>query len=72
MAPKSTFDGWNAYLDGQLGQMLKDWRNDGLSDEQIARTLYHEHDIDIGSKTIGRWCDREGIARKRKNGKRAA
>lgn len=58
MGRASTFDAWNAYLGGKLGALLLEKRGHGESFEQIARHLYREHEIDVSSDTVRRWCEK--------------
>lgn len=43
-------------LGGKLDERLKAWRAEGLTYDGIARRLDAEHDIDVTSETVRKWC----------------
>lgn len=43
-------------LGGRTSQILQRYRDEGLSNEAIARRLVLDHDIDVTAETVRKWC----------------
>lgn len=43
-------------LEGRLAETLRVYRAEGLSYEQISRRLADEHQIEIVTETVRKWC----------------
>ena len=61
MPPTSTFPLVDAIYSGTLEQRLRDWRDDDLSHESIARQLFVERGITTSMSSVRRWCIDLGI-----------
>lgn len=42
-------------LDGHLADLLRQWKAEDMTHEQIARKLYIEHGIDVTGETVRKW-----------------
>jgi intein-encoded DNA endonuclease-like protein len=62
MAPPDTYPLYDRIMDGTLGAWLRTARSDGNSYERIAGRLRAEHDIEVTSETVRKWCRRPDIA----------
>lgn len=54
MATK-VFDLSDRATGGRLALLLRKWRSEGLSHEQIARKLDLEHGITVSGRTVANW-----------------
>lgn len=45
----------NRALDGELGTLLKQWSDEGLSFYDMAYLLRSEHDLSVTPSTVSRW-----------------
>lgn len=61
MAPTTSLPLVDRLLDGTLEAELRRRRAIPDSFETIARWLIAEHDIDVSSATVRRWCRQYGI-----------
>lgn len=61
MATGTTFPLVDRIMEGRLDEQLRQWRSENLSYEQIARRLLTDHEVDINSTTVRRWCIDLGI-----------
>lgn len=43
-------------LGGELEQVLRAYRSDGLSYEQISKRIDTDHAIDVTAETVRNWC----------------
>ena len=48
-------------IGGTLEQRLRDQREAGLSFADIRLDLYAEHDVNVSTDTLRRWCNELGI-----------
>lgn len=55
MARASGYPIANRALDGELGSLLTQWSEDGLSYFDMAYKLRSEHDLQVSPSTISRW-----------------
>lgn len=61
MSSSSTFPLHDRALDGQLPKLLRKWRKQGISYQEIAFLLRSEHDVVVNGTTVMRWCNEQGI-----------
>lgn len=57
----STFPLHDRALDGKLEGLLRGWRAEGLSLEEITFRLRTEHGTTVSVATVHRWCVALGI-----------
>lgn len=57
MARTSTLDLYDRLLDGQVRPLLKQWRAEGLSLDEMAYRL-RDRQVTASRSTIGRWLHR--------------
>jgi len=63
MSRTSQYELADRLLGGTLTLKLASWRADGSSLEDIAYKLRAEHDINVSTATVYRWCAAQGITR---------
>lgn len=67
MSRLSTFPLHDRALDGQLKPILKRFRRQGVSYNDIAFRLRDEHQIVVTATTVMRWCNENGITTEAKS-----
>jgi len=55
MARASGYPLANRALDGELGALLKQWTEEGMSYFDMAYKLRSEHDLHVSPSTVSRW-----------------
>lgn len=45
-------------FDGRLGEILRTWRAEGKSIDDISYLLRAEHDVKVSRSTVLRWLDK--------------
>jgi hypothetical protein len=53
--PAKTFPLHDRALGGRLGPLLRRYKADGLSWDEIRNRLRDDHGIDVSARTVGRW-----------------
>lgn len=62
MSRGTTYPLVDRLLDGQLAEILSAWRDEGLSYETMARRLQSDHDVEVSTATVHRWCTAAEVA----------
>lgn len=61
MAGSSIYQLVNRMLDNKLEGLLREWRGQGFSYDQMRDRLYAKSAVDVSRETVRRWCHALGI-----------
>lgn len=53
----STYTAWDRALDGRLAELLRAYRAEGLSYDEIVYRLRQDHDVAVSRSTAFRWVE---------------